>query len=62
MIHSLYLLVASSIKPLLKRISGQTLIEYAMILALISMVTVAALTLMGGQLRTFFSRVTSLLT
>lgn len=39
----------------LSRESGQGLVEYALILALVALVTLAALALVGGQLVTFFT-------
>ena len=42
----------------LKREEGQTLAEYALLLALIAIVVVAAVTLLGGQLDKVFTRIT----
>jgi pilus assembly protein Flp/PilA len=42
----------------LKREEGQTLAEYALLLALIAIVVVAAVTLLGGQLNAVFGRIT----
>ena len=43
----------------LKREEGQTLAEYALLLALIAIVVVAAVTLLGSQLDTVFARITA---
>lgn len=45
----------------LKNRKGQTLVEYGLILALISIVTIAILTMMGTQLKSIFGRITSTL-
>jgi len=42
-------------KRLLLREDGQALAEYALIITLIALVCVAALTLLGGNISTFFS-------
>ena len=43
----------------LKREEGQTLAEYAMILALIALVVVLVVTLLGGKISSLFSAVAS---
>jgi pilus assembly protein Flp/PilA len=43
----------------LKREEGQTLAEYALLLALIAIVVVTAVTLLGGQLDKVFTRITN---
>jgi len=42
--------------------NGQTLVEYGLILALVALVTVVAVTALGGQLKNLFSKVTSMIT
>ena len=41
---------------------GQTLIEYALIVALISIAVIGILTLVGGQLSTIFTQIKNALT
>lgn len=43
----------------IKSRKGQTLVEYGLILALVSIVVIAVLTLLGPQLKNIFSTVTS---
>ncbi|MEM9443806.1 MAG: Flp family type IVb pilin [Verrucomicrobiota bacterium] len=38
---------------------GQTLVEYALILALVSIVVIAVLTLLGGQIESIFNEITN---
>lgn len=38
---------------------GQGLVEYALIIVLVSIAVIALLTLLGGQLNTVFSKITS---
>ena len=38
---------------------GQGLVEYALILVLIAVVVIVVLTLLGGQIRNVFSRISS---
>ena len=45
----------------LPREEGQGLVEYALILVLVTMVVIAILTLLGPQVANVFSRVTSAL-
>jgi len=45
--------------PRLEREEGQTMAEYAMILALIAIAVVVAIGLLSGQISTFFSTVGS---
>lgn len=42
-----------------KREEGQTLAEYALILALIAVVVAVAVTLLGGQIKSIFSKITT---
>ena len=44
------------------REEGQGLVEYALILVLVSIVAIATLTLLGPQIREVFSRITNVLT
>jgi pilus assembly protein Flp/PilA len=41
------------------REDGQGLVEYALILVLVAIVVIVILTLLGGQVSTVFSRITS---
>ena len=43
---------------LMKNEKGQGLTEYALIIALVAIVAVAALTLLGGQINTIFGAIT----
>lgn len=43
----------------LRRSKGQGLTEYALIIALVAIVAVAALTLLGGQINTIFGDITT---
>lgn len=45
----------------LRRFKGQGLTEYALIIALVAIVAVAALTLLGGQISTIFGDITTAL-
>jgi pilus assembly protein Flp/PilA len=45
----------------LKSRKGQTLVEYGLILALVSIVVIAVLTLLGNQLKNIFSKITNTL-
>lgn len=45
----------------LKTRKGQTLVEYGLILALVSIVVIAVLTLMGDELRNMFNEITTTL-
>lgn len=40
---------------------GQTMAEYAMILAFVALVAIAAVTVLGGDLRAAFNQIASLL-
>ena len=42
-----------------RRVKGQGLTEYALIIALVAIVAVAALTLLGGQIDTIFGDITT---
>lgn len=54
--HQLMALTGSS---MLRRGRGQGLTEYALIIALVAIVAVAALTLLGGQINTIFGDITT---
>jgi pilus assembly protein Flp/PilA len=45
----------------IKSRKGQTLVEYGLILALVAVVVIAVLTLLGTQLQSIFSKVTTAL-
>ncbi|MDX6765549.1 MAG: Flp family type IVb pilin [Candidatus Methylacidiphilales bacterium] len=62
MLTPLYTQAVSWFTCLKTRKEGQTLVEYGLILALVAIVVIAVLTVLGRQLRTLFSRVTSVLT
>jgi Flp pilus assembly pilin Flp len=47
------------IRPYLKREEGQALVEYALILGLISVVTITLLGLIGGDVSSLLSKVES---
>jgi len=46
----------------MKSKKGQTLVEYALILAFISVVAISVLIALGGQVRSVYSTITSQLT
>jgi Flp pilus assembly pilin Flp len=55
-------IIITSAKAALRRMKskkGQTLVEYALILAFISVVAIAVLLSMGGQIQGLFSTITS---
>jgi pilus assembly protein Flp/PilA len=54
--------VAGFFKQLKSIHSGQTLVEYALILALVTLAAIVALTALGGQLKNLFSKVSSMIT
>jgi len=57
--------VITSAKIALRRMKskkGQTLVEYALILAFISVVAISVLVALGGQIKGVFSTITSQLT
>jgi pilus assembly protein Flp/PilA len=59
-IESLFLAFFSRVAagtPVLEREDGQTLAEYAMILALIALVVIGAVVLLGGTISSIFSSV-----
>lgn len=41
--------------------AGQTLVEYALLLSLVSIIVFAALSLLGSNIKTFFSNISSAL-
>jgi pilus assembly protein Flp/PilA len=43
----------------LSRQEGQGMVEYGLIIALVALVVIGALVLLGGQLSTIFSQITS---
>lgn len=47
------------VNALVTRRKGQGLTEYALIIALVAIVAVAALTLLGGQINTIFGDITT---
>ena len=49
----------TSFKNVLRNEKGQGLTEYALIIALVAIVAVAALTLLGGQIDTIFGDITT---
>ena len=49
------------IRGILSREEGQGMVEYALILVLVSIVVILVLTLMGGQIRNTFQDVTNAL-
>jgi pilus assembly protein Flp/PilA len=49
------------IRPYLKREEGQALVEYALILALVSVVSVGALTILGTSISALFDDITAAL-
>jgi Flp pilus assembly pilin Flp len=51
--------LASDVRTALVRQEGQTLAEYAMILALIAVAVIAAVTFLSGQIGTIFSTIGS---
>ena len=55
----LALAVQSLSLPSLEREEGQTLAEYALILALIAVVVIAAVIFLGGQIKGIFSSIGS---
>jgi pilus assembly protein Flp/PilA len=60
MLTKMYTTVMSRIIYLKSR-RGQTLVEYGLILALVSIVVIAVLTLLGNQLKNVFSKITNTL-
>jgi pilus assembly protein Flp/PilA len=46
-------------RSMLRNERGQGLTEYALIIALVAIVAVAALTLLGGQIDTIFGNITT---
>lgn len=60
MMTKLYTAAVSRLTYLKSR-KGQTLVEYGLILALVSIVVIAVLSLLGNQLRNIFGRITDTL-
>jgi len=60
MMTKIYAAVVSRLTHL-KSKKGQTLVEYGLILALVSIVVIAVLTLLGNQLKNIFSTITNTL-
>lgn len=60
MLTKLYTKVMSRL-TVLKTKKGQTLVEYGLILALVSIVVIAVLTLLGDELKRVFGVITSTL-
>ena len=56
---NVYLRIRNYIEDLLRKEEGQTLTEYALILVLIAIVVIALLGLLGQQIQTVFSQITS---
>ena len=44
-----------------KRVGGQAMVEYALILVLIAVVVLAALLILGGQIKAIFTNITGAL-
>ena len=44
-----------------KRVGGQAMVEYALILVLIAVVVIAALLILGGQIKAIFTNITGAL-
>ena len=44
-----------------KRVDGQAMVEYALILVLIAVVVLAALLILGGQIKAIFTNITGAL-
>ena len=59
---NVYLRIRNYIEGLLQKEEGQTLTEYALILVLIAIVAIAVLMLMGPQIASIYSSVSSSLT
>ncbi|MGH7736798.1 MAG: Flp family type IVb pilin [Candidatus Tyrphobacter sp.] len=49
----------SAIKNLVKDDSGATLVEYGLLLALVALAAIAAMTTLGGNIKTLFSTAAS---
>ena len=46
---------------MIQRVRGQAMVEYALILVLIAVVVIAALLLLGGQIKAIFTNITGAL-
>jgi pilus assembly protein Flp/PilA len=60
-LNSLALAVATLSLPGIEREEGQTLAEYALILALIAVVVIGAVIFLGGQIQSIFDNIGSAL-
>lgn len=60
MMTELYCKMVSKLTQL-KSKKGQTLVEYGLILALVSIILIAILTIMGNQIKTIFGKITATL-
>ena len=61
-LQELYVRAINEVSYALERRKGQGMVEYALILVLVSIVAIAALTLMGGNVRNIFNRIQQALT
>jgi pilus assembly protein Flp/PilA len=56
---AMFIYVQTAIQRLRDREEGQALVEYALILGLVSIVSIAALTVLGGNIRTILENISS---
>ena len=59
MISDALLSINRKVESALSRQEGQGMVEYGLIIALVALVVIGALVLLGGQLSTIFSQITS---
>ena len=59
MISDALLSINRKVDAALSRQEGQGMVEYGLIIALVALVVIGALVLLGGQLSTIFSQITS---